>query len=682
MIGIDRQLGSLRSPRRGSSPSATSALVPPNCSTRTSPCRSATAATASWIGAMPLLGRLRRSRRCRRSPAPTGRPARDQRRTVERAERRSWPRGCPRRVATRSVERGGRTAASATSASRCTRTISEAGSSQPLRSRISWACARCAERCVGDRVSSAWGTNAPTARTASATKASQPKTAVFRCRALHRPDPAGEVPGSLHDRDPCRTGEKRTLRIWRGGGPRPIPPAGGAGVGPARPFVGRRPPPRRSAFRPGAHPGIGERPHPPRVPPQRAIRVLPVGAGPGGPPPDGGCESVFRPMCPAPPRIDASAHVEAPAAACPPARVSLGRVGARDRRRYRMGRGAGRLGSHHRLLRLQVPDREPARSSTRARSACAARPASPGTSRGSRAHRASRGRRGRRRGPAGPAGPAGEDGDAGPAGVAGPVGPAGPAGRAGRSRPGGTGGAGRADGRDRPPGTCRGRRRLLRRPGRRDLPGRRAAAGRPGDHVRGRRVRSPSPASRRRCSRSRSRWPAQDSGTVTSTPAGIDCGTDCTESYACGTSVQLHATPATGSLFGGWSGACTGTGACTVAVHDVRTVHSHVPPVHDAAGRGPGHGQHRPSAPTAPAASPDRDGSSAPGRARGRRRARRPCRSASPVTFTARAGPDGRLRPVVGGVRHDRAGVHLRARSPARAPADRDVPRTMSGLAP
>lgn len=62
------------------------------------------------------------------------------------------------------------------------------------------------------------------------------------------------------------------------------------------------------------------------------------------------------------------------------------------------------------------------------------------------------------------------------------------------------------------------------------------------------------------------------SGTVTSTPAGIDCGTDCTESYAFGTSVQLHATPTTGNMFGGWSGACTGMGACTVALHDVRTV--------------------------------------------------------------------------------------------------------------
>jgi len=44
------------------------------------------------------------------------------------------------------------------------------------------------------------------------------------------------------------------------------------------------------------------------------------------------------------------------------------------------------------------------------------------------------------------------------------------------------------------------------------------------------------------------------SGTVTSTPAGIDCGNDCLQSFLEGTSVQLTATAEPGSTFLGWSG--------------------------------------------------------------------------------------------------------------------------------
>jgi hypothetical protein len=54
-------------------------------------------------------------------------------------------------------------------------------------------------------------------------------------------------------------------------------------------------------------------------------------------------------------------------------------------------------------------------------------------------------------------------------------------------------------------------------------------------------------------------------GTVASTPAGINCGTDCNESYAGGAVVTLSATPASGSRFDGWSGGgCAGTGSCTL----------------------------------------------------------------------------------------------------------------------
>ncbi|AKF10903.1 Flagellar hook-length control protein FliK [Sandaracinus amylolyticus] len=62
------------------------------------------------------------------------------------------------------------------------------------------------------------------------------------------------------------------------------------------------------------------------------------------------------------------------------------------------------------------------------------------------------------------------------------------------------------------------------------------------------------------------------SGGVTSSPAGIDCGIDCSESYPAGTMVTLGATPSSDSTFAGWSGACTGTGACTVTMSEARTV--------------------------------------------------------------------------------------------------------------
>ena len=55
-------------------------------------------------------------------------------------------------------------------------------------------------------------------------------------------------------------------------------------------------------------------------------------------------------------------------------------------------------------------------------------------------------------------------------------------------------------------------------------------------------------------------------GTVTSTPAGISCGTTCAHGYAPDTVVTLSATPDAGSFFTGWSGACSGTGTCEVTM--------------------------------------------------------------------------------------------------------------------
>ncbi len=63
------------------------------------------------------------------------------------------------------------------------------------------------------------------------------------------------------------------------------------------------------------------------------------------------------------------------------------------------------------------------------------------------------------------------------------------------------------------------------------------------------------------------------SGAVTSSPTGIDCGSDCSETYDHGTTVTLTATPATGVRFGGWSGACTGTAlTCDVSMDAAKSV--------------------------------------------------------------------------------------------------------------
>ncbi len=62
------------------------------------------------------------------------------------------------------------------------------------------------------------------------------------------------------------------------------------------------------------------------------------------------------------------------------------------------------------------------------------------------------------------------------------------------------------------------------------------------------------------------------SGTITSTPTGISCGSVCAAVFTDGLWVTLVATLATGSVFGGWSGACSGTGACQVQLSADRSV--------------------------------------------------------------------------------------------------------------
>jgi hypothetical protein len=54
--------------------------------------------------------------------------------------------------------------------------------------------------------------------------------------------------------------------------------------------------------------------------------------------------------------------------------------------------------------------------------------------------------------------------------------------------------------------------------------------------------------------------------------AGIECSSTCTSAYSKGTHVTITANPAAGWSFSGWSGACGGTGACSVAMNGARQV--------------------------------------------------------------------------------------------------------------
>jgi uncharacterized repeat protein (TIGR01451 family) len=56
------------------------------------------------------------------------------------------------------------------------------------------------------------------------------------------------------------------------------------------------------------------------------------------------------------------------------------------------------------------------------------------------------------------------------------------------------------------------------------------------------------------------------SGNVTSAPLGINCPDGCSGSFASGTQVTLTETPSEGSVFAGWSGACSGSETCVVTV--------------------------------------------------------------------------------------------------------------------
>jgi endoglucanase len=73
---------------------------------------------------------------------------------------------------------------------------------------------------------------------------------------------------------------------------------------------------------------------------------------------------------------------------------------------------------------------------------------------------------------------------------------------------------------------------------------------------------------------------ADSSGTVTSSPAGINCGNDCSESYPNGTPVTLTVTANSGSVFTGWNGACFGQeNTCNIVMNMNRSVVANFEPV-------------------------------------------------------------------------------------------------------
>ena len=62
------------------------------------------------------------------------------------------------------------------------------------------------------------------------------------------------------------------------------------------------------------------------------------------------------------------------------------------------------------------------------------------------------------------------------------------------------------------------------------------------------------------------------SGTVTSSPSGISCPGTCAAEFSQGSVVTLTASASAGSVFSGWTGDCTGTGACQRTMNQAHSV--------------------------------------------------------------------------------------------------------------
>lgn len=67
-------------------------------------------------------------------------------------------------------------------------------------------------------------------------------------------------------------------------------------------------------------------------------------------------------------------------------------------------------------------------------------------------------------------------------------------------------------------------------------------------------------------------------GFVAGAPTGIECGATCSAQYDEGTVVTLNALPDPGWSFAGWSGACSGVGACVVTMGAAQSVTAHFNP--------------------------------------------------------------------------------------------------------
>ena len=76
-------------------------------------------------------------------------------------------------------------------------------------------------------------------------------------------------------------------------------------------------------------------------------------------------------------------------------------------------------------------------------------------------------------------------------------------------------------------------------------------------------------------------------GSVSSSPAGIECGSTCSSGFDAGQEVTLSATAAAGSEFAGWSGGgCSGTGSCVVTLNASASVTAQLAPASSPGGGG------------------------------------------------------------------------------------------------